>query len=145
MEHIIELKYENNAITIINDIDDNLWFNMYQMDVIFNFKNHKKIIKELFNTKHIKFFKNIVKDYKLYPKIQQKTHYKVLYIHQEGLCTLVIESKKPHVEKKKFLVWITQAFIPPIDCNKMFTINTNIIVGYKKKDTINTKTNIIII
>ena len=23
MEHIIELKYENNAITIINDIDNN--------------------------------------------------------------------------------------------------------------------------
>jgi hypothetical protein len=139
MEHIIELKYENNAITIINDIDDNLWFNMYQVDEIFDFKNYKKIIKELFNIKHIKFFKKIVKDYKLYPKTQQKKHHKVLYIHQKGLCTLIVESKKPHVEKKNFLVWITQAFSPPIDYNKMFTINTNTIedvmpsIGYKKK------------
>ena len=123
MEHIIELKYENNPITIINDINNNLWFNMNQVEDIFDFKNYKKIIKELFNTKHIKFFKNIVKDYKLYPKIQQKTHHKVLYIHQKGLCTLIVESKKPYVEKEKFLVWLTQAFIPPIDCKKMNIIN----------------------
>ena len=125
MEHIIELKYENNPITIINDINNNLWFNMNQVEDIFDFKNYKKIIKELFNTKYIKFFKKIVKDYKLYPKIQQKTHHKVLYIHQKGLCTLIAESKKPHVEKtKNFLVWITQAFIPPIDCKKMNIINS---------------------
>ena len=57
MEHIFELKYENNAITIINDIYNNLWFNMYQVDDIFDYKNYKKIIKELFNTKHIELSK----------------------------------------------------------------------------------------
>jgi hypothetical protein len=145
MEHIIELKYENNAITIINDIDDNLWFNMYQMDVIFDFKNYKKIIKELVNTKHInlnhiKYFRNIVKNYKLYPKIQPKE----LYIHQTELCKLIVESKKSYVEREKFLLWIIQEVLPYINCNKMDT-NTNTIkdvissIDYKKKNTINTK------
>ena len=153
MEHIIELKYENNPITIINDIDNNLWFNMYQMDDIFdikNFKNYKKIIKELFNTKHIKlnhikYLRNIVKDYKLYSKTQQK----VFYIHQTGLCSLIVESKKSYVEKEKFLVWIIQVVLPYINCNKMDT-NTNTIkdvissIDYKKKNT-NTQTNTIVI
>ncbi len=98
MEYINEFKYENNPITIINDNDNNVWFNMYQFGIIFDYKNPKQIIKELLNTKYIKFFKNIVKNYKLYPKIHQQ----VLFIHQTELFTLIVESNKPYAEKKKF-------------------------------------------
>jgi prophage antirepressor-like protein len=144
MESINELKYENDVITIIKDNDNDIWFNIYQSGVILDYKNPKKIIKELVSTNHIKlnhikFLRNIVKDYKLYPN----TPSKVLYIHQIGLYTLMIRSKKPYVEK--FLKWITQEVIPSIGYKKMDTIltNTNTIedvipsIGYKKRDTIN--------
>ena len=54
MEYINEFKYENVALTIVKDNDNNLWFNIYQSGVILDFKNPKKIIKELVSTKHIK-------------------------------------------------------------------------------------------
>jgi prophage antirepressor-like protein len=137
MEYINEFKYENNPITIINDNDNNIWFNIYQFSIIFDYKNPKQIIKELLNTKYIKFFKNIVKNYKLYPKIHQQ----VLFIHQTELFTLIVESKKPYAEKKKILIWITQDVIPSISCKKIDTILTieDVIpsIGYKKRNTIN--------
>ena len=131
MESINELTYENDVITIIKDNDNNLWFNIYQSGVILDYKNPKKIIKELVSTNHIKLnhikiLRNIVKDYKLYPN----TPSKVLYIHEIGLYTLMIRSKKPNAEK--FLLWITEDVIPSIRKNGYYKANSDIMNQFKK-------------
>jgi prophage antirepressor-like protein len=141
MEYVNKFKYENKALTIVKDSDNNVWFNMHQLGVIFEYKNLKQIVKEFVNTKHInlnhiKYFRNIVKDYKLYPK----TPPKIFYIHHTGLCTLVIEGKKSNAEKVKFLIWLTQMVSPLINSNKMDTILTNINTNADTKTNVDTKT-----
>ena len=49
--------------------------------------------------------KEIVKDYKLYQNAQPNS----IYIHEVGLYTLMIRSKKPNAEK--FLLWIAEDIV----------------------------------
>jgi prophage antirepressor-like protein len=127
MEHIVnEFKYKNNMITMITDDDNNLWFNGYQTCIILGYNDPKNIIRKLVHKRHIKYLKDIMKDYKLYPRAQPHS----IYIHEAGLYTLMIRSKKPNAEK--FLLWITEDVIPSIRKNGYYKANSDIINQFKK-------------
>ena len=103
MDNIInELIYKNDKITLITDDNNNLWFNSYQVCIILGYVDPKNIIRKLVHKKHIKYLKEIMDDYKLYPNAQPNS----IYIHEAGLYTLLIRSKKPNAEK--FLFWATE-------------------------------------
>jgi len=127
MEHLInELKYKNDTITIVTDNDNNLWFNSYQTCIIIGYNDPKNIIRKLVHKRHIKYLKNIMEDYKLYPNAQPHS----IYIHEAGLYTLMIRSKKPNAEK--FLLWITEDVIPSIRKNGYYKANSDIMNKFKK-------------
>jgi superfamily II DNA or RNA helicase len=117
----ILLKFENSNTTIIKDNENNLWFNGYQTCIILDYKNPKNIIKKLVNKKHIKYLKEIIKNYKLYSRAQPHS----IYIHEKGLYTLLIKSKKPNAEK--FLLWITEDLMISNRKNKSNNIADNMI------------------
>ncbi len=108
---IKELKYKNDTIMTITDNDNNVWFNGYQACIIIGYKDPKNIIKKLVHKKHIKYLKDVINDYRLYPNAQPKS----IYLHEAGLYTLMIRSKKENAEK--FLLWITENIIPSMRKN----------------------------
>ena len=127
MEHIInELKYKNNMITVLTDNNNNVWFNGQQTCFILDYKDPKNTIKKLVHKKHVKYLKDIMDDYKLYPNAQPYS----MYLHEAGMYTLMIRSKKPNAEK--FLFWITEDVIPSIRKNGYYKANIDIINQFNK-------------
>lgn len=127
MEHIInELKYKNNMITVLTDNNNNVWFNGQQTCFILDYKDPKDAIKKLVHKKHVKYLKDIMDDYKLYPNAQPYS----MYLHEAGMYTLMIRSKKPNAEK--FLFWITEDVIPSIRKNGYYKANIDIINQFNK-------------
>ncbi len=114
---IDELKYDNNIISVLMDNKNNMWFNGYHMCTILDYKNPKNIIRKLVHIQHIKYLKDILDDYKIYPNAQPKS----IYLNESGMYTLLIRSKKPGAEK--FFLWIVDEILPAIRKNGYYEAN----------------------
>jgi superfamily II DNA or RNA helicase len=83
-----------DKVNTVYDENGNIWFNGYQTCKILGYTDPPNIIKKLVNKKYIKYLKDIVDNYKIYPNAQPNS----IYLEEIGLCTLLIRSKKTNAE-----------------------------------------------
>lgn len=114
---IDELKYNNTKIIVLKNLNNEVWFDAYNVCKILGYTNSNDIIKKLVNKNHRKHLKEIFPDYKLYPNAQPNS----IYLNESGLYTLLIRSKKPNAEK--FFIWVVEDVLPSIRKSGIYTAN----------------------
>ena len=117
MDTISEITYNDNAIIILKDKKNIIWFSAYDICKILGYRRARDIIINLVNKKHMNYLKNIFEDYKLYPNAQPNS----IYLNESGLYTLLIRSKKPNAEK--FFLWVVEEVLPSIRKNGIYSAN----------------------
>jgi prophage antirepressor-like protein len=107
LEEVI-FKYSKETIIVIMDIHKKPWFNATHIATILKYYRPREIIRQLVENEYIKYFKEIVDDYKIYHNAQPMS----LFINESGIYALLLRSKKK--EANKFYKWVIQDVLPSI-------------------------------
>jgi prophage antirepressor-like protein len=123
MDNLLEFfNYSKNEIIVLM-FQNKPWFNTLQICRILKYSKPRKIIRRLVDKKYIKYLKDIVDDYKIYPNAQPKT----LFINEFGLYALLLRSKKETATK--FYNWVIEDIIPSVINKGHYAIE----IKYKNK------------
>jgi len=101
------LIFENNKISIVIDIEDNIWFNSNEAAIALGYKDPKQIIKKYVSKSDKIYFYKIKINYEHHTKQPQ-----TLYLNETGLYNLILRSKLKTAIK--FKEWLTRDVLPAI-------------------------------
>ncbi len=88
--------------------DKKPWFNAYHIAKILQYKRSNEAIRKIVNNEYIRYLKDIVVDYKIYPNAQPHS----LFINESGIYAFLLRSKKK--EANKFYKWVIEEVLPSI-------------------------------
>lgn len=131
------LDYNNSKVTVIFDINGNIWFGLKDLFRMLDYDAKKAKTRFEINLNYKKIFKEIKVGTKLPPPIQPKT----LFVNESGLYEVLTKSTKPLA--KTFLTKYLTEIMPQIrktgkyianknDMNKIIKLNDKI-DNYKKE------------
>jgi prophage antirepressor-like protein len=98
-------------------------FNTLQICRILKYKDTTQAVRQLVEKEYVKYLKDIVDDYSIYPNAQPKT----LFVNEYGLYSILLRSKKKRASK--FYKWVIEDIIPSVIKKGYYEIE----VKYKKK------------
>ena len=118
------LKYNNNNLDFVIDINGIIWFKFLSICKILNYKSSKDALRDHV----IKDNKIKLKDLKLI--LKKKNHPDTMYINESGLYTFLIKSKKK--KAIDFQLWIVNEVLPNLRKFGKYEVNKKIKIKLKK-------------
>ena len=107
LEEVI-FKYSKETIIVVMDKHKKPWFNAYHIASILKYYRPREIIRKLVDNEYIRYLKDLVDDYKIYPNAQPLS----LFINEPGIYAFLLRSKKK--EASKFYKWVIEDVLPSI-------------------------------
>ena len=123
MDNLLEIFKYSKIDIIVLMYNKKPWFNTLQICKILEYKYSNNAIRNLVNKKYIKYLKDIIDDYTIYPNSQPNT----LFINEFGLYSFLLRSKKE--KASKFFEWVVEDIIPSVIKKSYYEIETK----YKSK------------
>jgi prophage antirepressor-like protein len=111
------LKYNDNEINFIIDLDGNIWFKFISITKMLNYKSRKDALR-LIKKENKKLIKNIKTFNKTY------NHPNTVFINEIGLYTFLIKSKMK--EAINFQLWLVSDVLPNLRKYGKYEVNKKI-------------------